>query len=119
MINDVKITTLDADAGIISIKILGFLDVVLSYRLQSRIEEYIQQGYVNYLVDCKDLEYISSAGVGVLSSLIIQLQKTQGKMLFLNMPERVIELLHLTRLSEIFSIAENADEALKEFTATP
>jgi anti-anti-sigma factor len=117
MINDIKVATLDANADILSIAVLGSLDAVLAYKLQSEVEERIRQGHKKYLVDFADLEYISSAGVGVLSALILYLQKKQGKMLFLNIPERVLELLHLTRLFEIFSIAENAEDALRELRA--
>ncbi len=119
MTQDIKITTLDPDADIISIAILGSLDAVLAYKLQSNIELQMRQGHGKYLVDFEELEYISSAGIGVLSSLILHLQKQQGKMIFINVPDRVHELLHLTRLSEIFPIAENVEQALQELRALP
>ena len=116
MINDIKIATLDREADILSVHVLGSLDAVLAYKLQSEIEKQMREGHCKYVVDFQELEYISSAGIGVFSALILQLQKRQGKMIFLNVPERVIELLHLTRLFEIFPIVEHAEEALRELS---
>ena len=118
MINDIKIAALEPENDIISVKLLGSLDAVLAYKLQSELEDQMRQGHYKYLVDFAELEYISSAGVGVLSALILHLQKKQGKMIFINAPDRVLELLHLTRLFEIFPIAESAEEALRELKQT-
>jgi len=112
MSNDVKITTIGANSDIVLVSVRGFLDTVVAYHLQERVEKLIEEGHCKFLVDLKHLEYISSAGVGLFSAIILDLQRQQGKALFINIPDTVYEVLHLTHLIEIFSIAENQEEAL-------
>ncbi len=113
MINDVKISTIEGQAEILSIIIRGSLDTMLAYHLKEDVEKKIQQGHLKFLVNLKDLEYISSAGVGVFSALILHLKKQDGRIIFVSVPESVHDVLHLTRLIEIFTIVETDEQAIQ------
>ena len=114
MINDVKIRTIDGHPDILSITIRGSLDTMLAYQVRENIEQKIRQGHLKFLLNLKDLEYISSAGIGVFSALILRLQKQHGRIMFVDIPESVYNLLQSTRLLEIFPIAETDQDAIQQ-----
>jgi anti-anti-sigma factor len=114
MNDDVKIGTIGAQEDILQIFIRGSLDTIVAYHLQERVETLIDEGYRKYLIDLEKLDYISSAGVGLFSAVILYLRRRQGKVIFMNIPDHVYEVLKLTRLIEMFTIAETVEEAIAE-----
>jgi anti-sigma B factor antagonist len=112
MINDVQIGAVGSQADIMLIKIRGFLDTVVAYRLQAKVNTLIEAGIFKYIINLEELEHISSAGIGLFSSMALELQKHQGKIIFTNVPEQVHHLFKTTRLAEIFPIRESIKEAV-------
>ncbi|MDH5597694.1 MAG: STAS domain-containing protein, partial [Cyclobacteriaceae bacterium] len=47
------------------IEVIGEVDASSSIKLDNAIKESIDAGYTKIIVDCSNLEYISSAGLGV------------------------------------------------------
>lgn len=60
-------------------------------------------GVTELVLDMRDLEYISSAGVRVLLSAY-KVMKKQGSMLLVNVPDIVRSVLSVTGLLDFFSI---------------
>lgn len=80
----------------------GRLDTVTSPELESAIKESID-GAKELIMDFKDLEYISSAGLRVLLSA----QKTmmqQGSMKVINVNDIVMEIFDVTGFGDILTI---------------
>ena len=114
---NVKIGTIGAQSDILLIKIRGSLDTVVAYHLQEKVEKLIEQGYWKYLIDLEKLDYISSSGVGLFSAIILDLQRHHGQIIFINIPEQIYEILNMTQIIQIFTIAETMEEAIKELEA--
>lgn len=55
-------------------------------------------------VNIQDLEYISSAGLGLLISVHLKLTKVGNNMVVTNPNELVKNIFHLSRLDEVFDI---------------
>ncbi|PIE33282.1 hypothetical protein CSA56_12500 [candidate division KSB3 bacterium] len=90
------------------------MDTRLAYQLQEDIDEKIRQGHHKFLVDLTDLDYISSARIGVFSTIILQSQKQHGRIIFVHLPESVdTTISHLTRLIKIFTIVETEQNAIQ------
>lgn len=107
MTNDVQISTLGAQADITLITIRGFFDTMVAYTLQERVNAFVHEGKVKYIVNLEFLEQISSAGIGFFSAFVLELRKYQGKLIFIHIPERVYDLFKITRLIEIFTVAQD------------
>ena len=85
-----------------AIKIVGRLDTTTAPALDKTINEDI--GDTKALVlDLKDLEYISSAGLRVLLSAQKKLQKI-GSMKVKNVREEVMEVFEMTGCADILTI---------------
>lgn len=78
----------------------GRLDTVTAPELQAAIDEQID-GVSNIVMDCKDLAYISSAGLRVL----LTARKTiQGDLILNNVAPSVQDVLEITGFVDILTI---------------
>jgi anti-sigma B factor antagonist len=95
-------TEITKNAAEVVIRICGRLDTVTAPTLEKTIQEEI--GNLKTLIlDMKDLEYISSAGLRVLLSAQKNMQKI-GTMKVVNVSEAVMEVFDITGFTDILTI---------------
>src|ERR1051325_7916763 len=81
------------------------------------VSELIQQGKVNFVVDMSELKFINSSGLGMLLTCLLKARKNRGDLILANVPEQVSNLLNITKLNSVFTIAETVNEASAKFKA--
>ena len=86
----------------ITYNVSGRLDTNTAPVLNADLTESLD-GMSELILDLKDLEYISSAGVRVLLSAYKTMSK-RGGMVLKNLPEMVREVLSVTGLLDFFTI---------------
>ena len=86
----------------IIIKLVGRLDTTTAPALDKTINEDIA-GTKHLVLDVKELEYISSAGLRVLLSAQKKMQKI-GSMKVINVCEEVMEVFEMTGFADILVI---------------
>ena len=84
------------------IKLVGRLDTITAPALDKTINEDIA-GTKNLVLDVKELEYISSAGLRVLLGAQKKMQKI-GSMKVTNVCEEVMEVFEMTGFADILVI---------------
>ncbi len=90
------------DNSTLTIILSGRLDSSTSLQLETAINESINQ--IDYLIlDMKDLDYISSAGIRVLISTQKKLNESQ-KFVIKNVCEEIQEIFDITGLSSMLNI---------------
>jgi anti-sigma B factor antagonist len=67
------------------------------------------------LLDFKNVEYLSSAALGVLITLNNQLLERQGQLVLADIHPQIYEVFKITRLYKLFNIQSNTEEAIKAF----
>ena len=86
-----------------TIKLVGRLDTTTAPALDKTINEDIA-GTKNLVLDVKELEYISSAGLRVFLGAQKKMQKI-GSMKVTNVREEVMEVFEMTGFADILTIA--------------
>jgi anti-sigma B factor antagonist len=90
------------NAEVTMIDIIGRLDAISAPELEKVINEDIGE-VKNLVLDLKDLEYISSAGLRVLLGAQKKMQKI-GSMKVTNVCEEVMEVFEMTGFADILVI---------------
>ncbi len=90
------------DGNEMTIAISGRLDTSTAPKLEAAIKDDIG-GIRNLIIDVKDLDYISSAGLRVLLSTQ-KIMNQQGKMKVVNVNETVMEIFEITGFTDILTI---------------
>jgi anti-sigma B factor antagonist len=96
------------------IAIDGDVDASSSIRLDEAITDAIQQGQQSILIDCENLNYISSAGLGVFMSYIEELKAKNIRMVLFGLSERVENVFKVLGLYQLLNIMDTKDQAKQQ-----
>ena len=83
--------------------------------LRERIRELCESGRNNIILNLADVDYIDSTGLGGLVISYTMLKKAGGALKVLNLSKRNIELLVLTKLSTVFEVFNEEQDAVNSF----
>jgi anti-sigma B factor antagonist len=83
--------------------------------LREKIRELSAAGNSNIVLNLEQVDYIDSTGLGALVVCFTTLQKAGGALKILNLSRRNIELLVLTKLSTVFEVFNDEQDAINSF----
>jgi anti-sigma B factor antagonist len=95
------------------IKINGDLDASSAVSLDNEMSLLIEKDEKNIFIDCENLNYIASAGLGVFMSYLQDLTDKQISMQLFNLNERVLDVFNILGLAELINIVPNKETAVK------
>jgi anti-sigma B factor antagonist len=82
---------------------------------RDRMQKLIAAGRQSIILNLKQVDYIDSTGLGALVMFYTTLQRANGKVKLLNLSRRGIELLVMTKLTTIFEIFDDEQNAVNSF----
>ncbi|UCG08879.1 MAG: STAS domain-containing protein [Desulfobacterales bacterium] len=94
-------------------KLNGRLDSNTSQGFEKKIFDAISDGSKNIVVDFRDLDYISSAGLRVILKATKALNREDGKIMLCAMQDYVKEVFEIAGFDSFLSIVPTMDDALK------
>lgn len=90
----------------------GDLDAYGAISLDKVIEQLLADKAFKIMINCIQLEYISSAGMGVFISHIQDIRAQGGSLVFFGLRPNVRMAFGLLGLEKVFTIVETQQEAL-------
>ncbi|HBZ96793.1 MAG: hypothetical protein CMJ41_00350 [Phycisphaerae bacterium] len=103
---DVDVMILSADGG---------LNASNADRFVGDIQKLIEGGLRRLIIDCSRLEYISSAGIGVLLGLSRRMREHGGDVKLSSVRGLIVQALHIARLDTFFQMYRDVDQARLAF----
>lgn len=82
--------------------------------LNDEVHKLINSGTKKFIVDMKSVEHINSSGLGILIASLNAVRQAGGDLKIANASARVLELLKITKLNQIFESFKSVDEAAKK-----
>ncbi len=105
--------------GVTVVEVRGVINFGESARqFSSYLKELLDSGVPAVLVDMSGIDNVDSTGLGELVGYLQRFEKQGRRMALLRPHSRILSLLRLTRLDEIFSIFEDRDEAIRDLQAS-
>jgi anti-sigma B factor antagonist len=83
--------------------------------LKERIDELVNEGRLQILIDMRDVPYVDSSELGRLIRAHLSVRKAGGRVRLCNVPDRVLSLLKITRLDTVLDIYSTEEAALAAF----
>lgn len=105
---------MDADIAILHLK--GFLDAHTAPELEEAFQELISEKHYNILVNFLELDYISSAGLGVFMGFIEKIRENGGDIRMSNMTPKVYKIFDLLGFPKLYRIFDEEQEAFVSFS---
>lgn len=110
---ELDIATENAGASC-TIVLNGEVDVYTSPRLRQQLNELIDGGCMNLVVDLQDLGFIDSSGLGVLVSALRKVKEQGGTLRLVCAKESILKIFRITGLDKVFPLFTTVAEA-REF----
>jgi len=94
----------------------GELDAHTSPQLEEMLQNLIKDDRIKIIVNCQNLDYIASAGLGVFMAYIEDLRQRGGDIKLSNMKPRVYNVFDLLGFPTLYDIFETEDQAIHQFS---
>lgn len=105
----VEIKTI-SEGDLHTIEVAGEIDASSSIELDNALKT-AAASYLKILIDLSQLEYISSAGLGVFISYLEELKKNHVKLVIYGLQPKVKEVFEILGLQHLMYIAITKEEA--------
>ena len=97
----------------------GYIDTYNSAIFQKRVAKVVEAGFVNLIFNCTSLNYVSSTGIGALTSFQKIVKPKGGDIVLFEIQSKVYEVFQLLGFSQFFNIKETQEEAIEFFNEEP
>lgn len=92
----------------------SLLDEWENRSLLKDLQQRINDGTNQFVIDLAEIKIINSVGINFLLSLLSRVQKANGQLFLMNVSEYVHRLLDVTKLTSVFDMMTSADDAVLE-----
>lgn len=99
-------------SGVPTLCLTGELDSYSASRVRSILDTMTEIQNPTVLIDMKSLDYIDSAGLGVLVAALKQAVDNNGAMALSGLTPPIARVMRVTGLDKLFTVFENESEAL-------
>lgn len=110
---DIKVNTRPSGDKAHLVEVQGEIDVYTSPRVKETINELIEKGKYNLIINLEGVRYIDSTGLGVLIGALKKVREHQGRILLICTNPQIKKIFNITGLVKIFEIFKSEDEAIK------
>lgn len=82
------------------------------------LEQEIEKGNNQVLLNIEKLDFMNSTGINVFISYLTKCRNSGGELVITNVSSKIEQLLVVTKLFSVFTIAENQEEGLSKLLQT-
>ena len=100
------------------LELKGYLDAHTAPKLEEAFQSLLKSQRYNIIINCKDLSYISSAGLGVFMAYIEDVRKNKGDIKLSNMSPKVYNVFDLLGFPLLYEITKDEQDAFNKFTGS-
>lgn len=108
-INHKKVNTYDV------LELSGELDAHTASQLENSLKKLIDRDQHQIIVNCRDLDYIASAGLGVFMAYIEDVRTLGGDIKLSNMSPKVYNVFDLLGFPTLYDIVQEEADAIAKF----
>jgi anti-sigma B factor antagonist len=101
--------------GICILSLSGRLDANSSSEFREKIMQLIEAGTEKVILDCENLDYISSAGLRVVLEATKAIKRHEGKIMLCALQDYIQEVFEVAKFDAFLPIGASVEAALKEF----
>jgi anti-sigma B factor antagonist len=83
--------------------------------LRQSVDDLVARGQLRIIADLTDLNYVDSAGIGVLIAKYLSVRRKGGDLKLLRLSSRTHHALEITHLLTVFETFESEEDAVRSF----
>jgi anti-sigma B factor antagonist len=94
----------DSEKNLWEVKLIGEIDISTANSLKEILIKLLEEKEIDIKLDCKELDYIDSTGLGVLIGILKRLKSIDKDIIIINPKPNISKLFKITGLDKIFII---------------
>jgi len=99
--------------GVTVVEIEGRFDAVSAPQIKSELHSLIEDGNIRLVLDLAKMDFVDSAGLGVLVSCLRRAAAEGGDLRLAQVPPFCRSIFELTRLTRVFDVSQSTEDAVK------
>lgn len=99
-------STREMDKDMVRIAVSGEIDLMSAPDFKKRLYEAVGEGGTDVVLDCSELAYIDSTGLGILLGVLKRVRMTNHQVHICNLKESIRKLFRITGLDKAFILEE-------------
>ncbi len=103
----------DGNVNLIDVK--GYLDAHTAPELENEFNKLIEDKKFKVVVNFEELNYISSAGLGVFMAYVETMRENGGDIKFSNLKDDIYSIFDLLGFPVLYEFFKEENEAIKKF----
>lgn len=100
--------------NVIVLEIFGRVDTTNYGKLEEALSNHITKNEKNIIIDCSEMDYISSSGLRVFLTGFKKINAINGNYFLCGLQESIQEIFDISGFTNIFKIFANQEAALKK-----
>ncbi len=84
-------------------------------QFREEIKSLLDKGQMKLVLDLQGLKYMDSSGVGELVSTYTSVTNREGQLRLCNLSGKILDLLQITQLLQVFDTYGTVDEAVQDY----
>ena len=81
-------------------------------KLIEEINDTIVNNHIRFIVNLGELKYLNSSGLTILIQILTKARKAGGEAVIANVGKRIKELLVITKLNTVFTVADTVEQGI-------
>src|SRR5258706_2493091 len=94
----------------------GSIDASTIHQFQQVMDKLVERGVKTLILDCTNVKYINSTGLGTLLKYSDTFESIGGHIAFCRVPSKVMLVMEMLGFNALFNIAPDESTALRSFS---
>ena len=108
---EIFLSKIEGASNSILVTLSGYIDTYNSDYFQKQTVKIISAGFKNIVFNCQNLTYVSSTGIGSLTSIEKKAKANSGEIVFTGIQPKVFEVFQLLGFNQVFNMKESVEDA--------
>lgn len=101
------------ESDILLLKVAGKVDSNTSGEFEISLNEHIKENPEKIAADFSKVDYISSAGLRIILSLVKKVSRNKGKIVLFSLQPTLREIFEISGFTKVIALAEDKESAIK------
>ncbi len=94
---------------------VGYINAHTAKHFENVLQDLIEKKQHRIVINCQGLEYVASAGLGVIMGFIDTIRENDGDIRMSNINETVLNIFDVLGFTQLYSIFDTEDKAVVSF----
>lgn len=108
---DIRVTSRDVGARTV-VEVAGEIDVSSADALRDELSRVLERERTDLVIDLREVQFMDSTGLGVLVGTLKKVRIQGGTLQLVIDNERLLKVLRLTALLQVFTVRDTLEAAL-------